>query len=140
LHKSGVEEVAFAMQHLYRKAAISAQCLKGSDAVLYNALLACGLFDISLHPVMLQETSDYDGIKIKEHYAYRFDDVEMESTASSNLSAPLAKKKKVSREFHVPKLSAIEKISSWHYIDHTGNEAMPAEHRYFGGGMFVRAK
>jgi len=40
LHKSGVDEVAFAMQHLYRKAAISAQCLKGSDTVLYNALLA----------------------------------------------------------------------------------------------------
>jgi hypothetical protein len=139
LHKSGVEEVAFAMQHLYRKAAISAQCLKGSDAVLYNALLACGFFDISLHPVMLQETSDYDGNKIKEHYAYCFDDVGMESTASSNL-APLAKKKKLSREFHVPKLSAIEKISSRNYIDYTGNEAMPAEHRYFGGGMFIRAK
>jgi hypothetical protein len=85
LHQSGVKEVAFAMQHPYCKAAISAQCLKGSDAVLYNTLLACGLFDIFLHPVMLQETSNYDGTKIKEHYAYCFDDMGLESTTSSNL-------------------------------------------------------
>jgi 2OG-Fe(II) oxygenase superfamily len=136
LHKSGVDEVAFAMQHLYRKAAISAQCLKGSDAVLYNALLASGLFDISLHPVVLRETSDYEG-EIDKHYAYRADGVEMDTATSSN---PAKKKKKITREFHIPKLSAIQKISSRNYVEHTGNEAMAAEYRYFGGGMFVRAK
>ena len=136
LHKSGVKEVAFAMQHLYRKAAISAQCLKGSDAVLYNTLLACGLFDISLHPVVLRETGED---QIDERYAYRFDDVGIDTTASSDLVPP-AKKKKITHEFHIPKLSAIQKISSRHYIENTGNEAMPAEYRYFGGGMFVRAK
>jgi hypothetical protein len=86
----------------------------------------------------LQEISDYDGTKIKEHYAYCFDDVGMEFTTSSNL-ASLAMKK-ISHEFHIPKLSAIKKISSQHYIDYTGNEVMPAEHCYIGGGMFVCAK
>jgi hypothetical protein len=136
LHKSGVDEVAFAMQHLYRKAAISAQCLKGSDGVLYNALLASGLFDISLHPVVLQETSDYEGT-LDERYAYRADGAEMDTATSSD---PAKKKNKITREFHIPKLSAIQKISSRDYVEHTGNSAMPAEYRYFGGGMFVRAK
>jgi hypothetical protein len=136
LHRSGVDEVAFAMQHLYRKASISAQCLKGSDTVLYNTLLASGVFDISLHPVVLQETSDEEG-GIDKRYAYRADGVEMDTAESSN---PAKKKKKISREFHIPKLSAIQKISSRDYVEHTGNSAMEAEYRYFGGGMFVRAK
>jgi len=137
LHKSGVDEVAFAMQHLYRKAAISAQCLKGSDTVLYNALLASGLFDISLHPVVLREASDHEG-EINERYAYRADGVETDTATSSDPAKK--KKKRITREFHIPKLSAIQKISSRDYVEHTGNSAMAAEYRYFGGGMFVRAK
>lgn len=121
------------MQHLYRKAAISAHCLKGSDVVLYNALLASRLFDVSLHPVILRETSYEEDVQEPERYAYRADGVEMDT-------ATPRKKKKISREFHISKWSAIQKISSRDYVEHTGNSAMPAEYRYFGGGMFVRAK
>jgi hypothetical protein len=42
--------------------------------------------------------------------------------------------------FHIPELSAIQEISTRDYIEHTGNESMRAEYRYFGGGMFVRSK
>jgi hypothetical protein len=136
LHKSGVGEVAFALQYLYRKASISAQYLKGSDAVLYNALLATGAFQVSLHPVVLTQVSVDDG-ESNERYAYRFgDDVGVDTSNG----ASLAKKKKITREFHVPKLSAIKQISARDYVEHTGNSAMEAEYRYFGGGMFVRPK
>ena len=67
--------------------------------------------------------------------AYRFDDVRI----ATNERTPI-KKMKISKEFHIFKLSAIQKISSQEYIEHTGNEAMPAAYRYFGGGMFVRPK
>jgi predicted 2-oxoglutarate/Fe(II)-dependent dioxygenase YbiX len=137
LHKSGVEEVAFALQHLYRKAAITAQYLKGSDAVLYNTLLASGVFQVSLHPVVLREISDHEGA-IDERFAYRYD-VEMDTTATSD-RAPPAKKKRKSREFHIPKLSGIQQISARDFVENVGNEAMAAEYRYFGGGMFIRAK
>ena len=42
--------------------------------------------------------------------------------------------------FYVPNTSAIKQISSNEYIEHTGNEAQPGEHKYFGGGMFVRKR
>ena len=41
---------------------------------------------------------------------------------------------KVPREFHVPKFSAIEKISFRKYVEHMDNKG------YLGGEMFVKAK
>jgi hypothetical protein len=138
MHSKGAEEVAFALQHLYRRTSILAEYLKGSDATLYNALLASGDFDISLHPVILSEESDYEGT-MEEHYVYRYDDIEVDRDDSE--SPPPKKKKKVQRpEFHIPKLSGLVEISKQEYVEHTGNEAMPAKYRYFGGGMFVRPK
>jgi len=46
LHTSGVEEAGLALQHLYRKASIRAEFLKGSDILLYNALVKSGDFDV----------------------------------------------------------------------------------------------
>ncbi|KAF8812934.1 hypothetical protein BYT27DRAFT_6399752 [Phlegmacium glaucopus] len=141
MHKSGTEEVAFALQHLYRRESILAKYLKGSDATLYNALLASGDFNISLYPVILREESDYDGV-INKHRVYRCDEpptkrqwIDEEFEKPKKPRAPRSR-----TAFHIPKLSGIQKISSQRYIEHTGNEAMPAEYRYFGGGMFVRPK
>ena len=53
------EEVAFAMQHLYRMSSILPEFLKGADAQLYHALV--GDFDVTLRPVVLQSLSDYEG-------------------------------------------------------------------------------
>lgn len=39
VHRSGVDEVGFTLQYLYRKASICAEYLKGSDAAIYNALV-----------------------------------------------------------------------------------------------------
>ena len=143
LHSEGAKTVAFALQNLYRQASIRAEYLKGSDAVLYDALMASGDFDISLHPVVLREASGWEP-DMQHRYAYRFDDNEEEDSPGSPEPPPRKKQKKkksgASTQFHIPDLSAIQQISSQEYIEHTGNEAMPAEYRYFGGGMFVRPK
>jgi hypothetical protein len=141
LHREGAETVAFALQYLYRQASISAEYLKGSDAVLHDALMASGDFEVYLHPVVHREVSNWDG-EMDGHYAYRFDDIEEETFPEPPSGQPPKKKQKKtnSTAFHIPKLSAIQQISAQEYIEHTGNEAMPAEYRYFGGGMFVRPK
>ena len=72
LHKNGMQEVAFALQHLYRKSSISTEYLKGSDATLYDALKVPEEFDVSLHPVIFQEVSDSERV-IVGHCVYRCD-------------------------------------------------------------------
>ena len=52
------------------------------DLMQYNALFKL-TFDISFHLVVLQETSDYEGM-LDEHYAYQADDVKMDTTTSSD--------------------------------------------------------
>jgi hypothetical protein len=93
LHESGIEEVAFALQYLYRKASIRPEYLKGPDALLYNALMASGAFDISFHPVVLRETSQGDD-GIDEHFAYRFDNTEADTNASSDSTPPQRRRRK----------------------------------------------
>jgi 2OG-Fe(II) oxygenase superfamily len=60
LVNNGTQEVAFALQHVYRKSSILGEYLKGSDATLYGALKATGEYDVSLHPVILREAFDVD--------------------------------------------------------------------------------
>jgi 2OG-Fe(II) oxygenase superfamily len=135
LHTSGVGEVGFALQHLYRKASIRAEFLKGSDAYLYDRLVRCGAFNVTLCPVVLVESGDDDETSKRFAYLfgdYNYDDDDQDTNELGNYEKP--------SRFHIPKLSAIEKISSQDYIEHTGNESMLAEYRYFSGGMFVRPR
>jgi hypothetical protein len=142
-----VKEVGFALQYLYRKSSILPQFLKGSDALLYEALAKS--FDVSLHPVVLQESTDYEGA-YESCRAYRFDQTKREGDGDSSDEEMTREKSHAqsmyrrqvdeSTIFHVPMTSAIKQISSQDYVEHMGNEALPGEFRYFGGGMFVRRK
>ena len=140
LHNNGTEEVAFALYHVYRKSSILGEYLKGSDATLYDALKASGEYDVSLHPVILREAFDIDTYNQesspKERSVYRCDALE---TAEKSDDPPMLKKqKRESLAFHIPELSGIQEISREDYM--TGNDAMPVEYCYFGGGMFIRPK
>jgi hypothetical protein len=121
--ESGEEEVAFALQHLYRKSSIRPTFLKGSDSQLYAAL--ADRFDVTLGAVVLHGSTDWDG-RYDKYYVHRYDNFTQAKTKDLL--------------FHVPKSSGIELISSNHYIEHTGNEPQPGEQKYFGSGMFVRQK
>jgi hypothetical protein len=146
--ESGVEQVGVALLHLYRKSAILPEFLKGSDTRLYDALVRES-FDVSLDPIVLRESSKYDG-SFGSIYAYRFNHTVPETKAvddasdywdgdSEVMTADRASDGKATI-FYVPRSSAIQQISSQEYIEHTGNEAQPAEYKYFGGGIFVRLK
>ena len=144
MHNNGTEEVAFALQHLYRKSSIQGEYLKGSDATLYDALGVSGEFDVSPHPVIFREVSDMDSEGKLDHYVYRMDvEVsESDSDSDSDLDEPPRKKQKQNKPaaFHIPELSGIQEISRQDYVEYTSNEPIHAEYRYFGGGMFVRPK
>ena len=140
----GKEEVAFAMQHLYRKNSILPEFLKGADAQLHRALVSS--FDVTLRPVVLHMTTDYDG-RPRPYMA-----IYWKNSSDSNLESRSESESKLERAndedhsgaqslvFHMPVLSAITEISSKDYLEHTGNESQAGERKYFGGGMSVRQK
>jgi hypothetical protein len=71
--KSGQDEVAFALQYLYRKSSILPEFLKGSDSLLYHTLAKT--FDVSLYPIVLHEATDYEGMygSSDSAFAYKFE-------------------------------------------------------------------
>jgi len=142
---SGEEEVAFGMQHLYRKSSILPEFLKGADAQLYRAL--ANSFDVTLRPVVFHTTTDYEG-GFEPCFAYPWDhkpdpeydsDLESDVGDSDDEDDTGSKKRKVP-VFHLPVLSAIRQLIREDYVEYTGNEAQLGEMKYFGGGMFVRQK
>ncbi|KAJ7193827.1 hypothetical protein GGX14DRAFT_701046 [Mycena pura] len=149
LHADGVSEVGFPLQHLYRKASVAPEYLKCTDARLYEALDR--VFCVSLHPVMLEERSDYDGKyngdKIKalkfdlpESQFGKFEEEEDADENSKSDSGRPKKKAKVQKIFYLSKMSPLFEISRVGYAEHTGNEAQPAANKYYGAGYFVTAK
>jgi hypothetical protein len=147
-NKNGEEtEVAFALQYLYRKSSVLPEYLKGSDSVLYQALSKS--FDVSLHPVVLHETSDYEGSYNTSDAtlcAYRFPHSGDEEKSDSDSDEDQRYRRRYRRHdtvdtvFHLPRSTAITHISRVEYVEHAGNEAIIGEGKYFGGGMFVKSK
>ena len=135
-----VKEVGFAMQYLYRKSSILPEFLKGSDALLYQALAES--FKVTLRPVVLQELTDYEGA-FKSRYAYRFDQNGNDTDSSEEEWKPqeyYTHECDYSTIFHVPITSAIKRVNVQNYLEYTGNEAQVGKYKYFGGGMFVSHK
>lgn len=140
----GDEEVAFAMQHLYRKSSILPEFLKGVDAQLYRALV--NSFDVTLRPVVVHTKTDYDG-SFEPWLAYPWNhkpgpesDSDSDNSGDSDDEYGSKTEKMSKKVFHLPALSSIRKLICEDYIEHTGNEAQPGDMKYFGGGIFVRRK
>jgi hypothetical protein len=158
--EKGVEnEVAFPLQYLYRKASILPEYLKGSDSLLYQALSKT--FEVSLYPVVLQETTDGDGrygTRNAHFAAYIFthegdpdevksgdknDGEDKANEDKGNNDSPSDADEGLMRHevtFYLPRSSAIQTISRQGYVEHAGNEAILGDGKYFGGGMFVKLK
>jgi hypothetical protein len=132
--QSGVKEIAFTLQYLYRKSSILPEFLKGNDALLYERLAE--LFDVSLHAVVLVEESDYEGSYYGSDTTFCVH-LYPKSKSGESQDDEEGDEKVGVKIFHVPYGSAIIGISQQDFIEYTGNEAQPAEHRYFGIGMFV---
>ncbi|PBK81099.1 hypothetical protein ARMGADRAFT_1039590 [Armillaria gallica] len=128
---SGMEEVGFLLHHLYCRASIHIEYLKGANAIIYARLSQ--VFDVSLIPVILEEISmdtEWAGQEMAVYKAFK----------KGAVGGHMRKKAKISTKFHLSLVSDVMEISSEDYIKRTGNEVQEAECHYFGGGMFIREK
>jgi hypothetical protein len=129
LLESGEDEVGFALQYLHRKASIRPEYLKGSDALVYQALARSEDLDISIRPVVLVQMTDYEGsLEDVEAYIYG---AKKQTAHGENQS---------DTTFHLNRSSGITLVHSEDFIEHRGNEPEPGKFKYFGGGIFVRFK
>jgi hypothetical protein len=108
-------EVAFAMQHLYRRSSILPAFLKGADSQLYTALV--DRFDVTLFPVVLHGSTDGSG-KFGTFFVHRNDYPPTDESKPEEVRKAVEKEKGI---FHIPESSAIEQISYEALIEYTGN-------------------
>ncbi|KAK0436104.1 hypothetical protein EV421DRAFT_1981775 [Armillaria borealis] len=122
----GTDEVGIPLRHLYRQASIRKEYLKGVDANIYEKLSHA--FTVSLVPVILGEKGSEYGQWLGEGMmVYKASDDGQEVGSNST-------------EFHLNDISDIVEISNKEYVERVGNHSQEANCKYFGGGMFFRAK
>ncbi|KAF8917406.1 hypothetical protein CPB85DRAFT_1250218 [Mucidula mucida] len=147
LKQKETQEVGFPLRHLYRQQSILPQYLKGVDALMFRHLSS--LFEVSLHPILLTATTDYE---TGSYYGYdasamvykcvtddtpeRTDDEDMEDEDEDEEDESNNRES----EFYLYDAIDVRHISSEEYIEHTGNESQEGSSKYFGGGMFLREK
>ncbi|KAG0700949.1 hypothetical protein DFH29DRAFT_1080375 [Suillus ampliporus] len=150
LHEEGTTVVAFPLTHLYRKASVKKEYLKGSDSALFDALKSH--FDVVLHPILIRGIDEGEGWDGQERLlAYKYESSEAEEEESDVEGFDVEEQPdaqgimfpgKVYRNalFYLPQASAILQISLRRWVSHVGNEPENGEVRYFGAGMFVKPK
>ncbi|KAE9392180.1 hypothetical protein BT96DRAFT_924866 [Gymnopus androsaceus JB14] len=151
------DTLAFSLHHLYRKASILPELLKGCDMELYGALKKSGYFEVRLYPIVLEHEWDGfdDGEPSHESNAYRADAAGMkddwsdeDASASDSDTKSVTKKRSISDSgsdsdgdsdskivYHLADTSPLIEISS--DVQTTGNEPLSGQQQYFGGGIFV---
>ncbi|KAG1738780.1 hypothetical protein EDB19DRAFT_1982378, partial [Suillus lakei] len=135
LHKEGTTVVAFPLTHLYRKASVKKEYLKGSDSALFDALE--NHFDVVLHPVLIRAIEDGNDFDcLEKFYAHKYKSSEEEPSQAERQGRRVFK----NASFYLPRASAILQLSLPNGVN-LGNEAqISGEARYFGAGMFVEPK
>ncbi|KAF8888421.1 hypothetical protein CPB85DRAFT_1258190 [Mucidula mucida] len=109
------------------------------------------LFEVSLLPILLTATTDYE---TGSYYGYdasamvykcvtddkpeRTDDEDMEDEDEDEDEEDESNNREF--EFYLYDAIDVRHISSEEYIEHTGNESLEGSTKYFGGGMFLREK
>lgn len=133
LHEKGTTVVAFPLTHLYRKASVKKEYLKGTDSALFDALE--NHFNVVLHPVLIRAVED-GWERREEFFAHKYKSSEEEPSHAKGRGCRVFK----NASFHLPQASAILQLSLPNGA-HLGNEAqVSGEARYYGAGMFVEPK
>jgi hypothetical protein len=145
--------VVFPLFHLYRRASVKRQYLKGNDSVLYDALE--DHFDISVDTVIYYDEDHGNASCIAYRYGSdrpvpdtkkeeSFEDqpgFEEEINSEDEFAYRYHVIGKVMKlvSFHVPRSSVVDKV--WKQrLAWLGNEWQRVETRYYGAGMFVKPK
>ncbi|OAX33690.1 hypothetical protein K503DRAFT_504095 [Rhizopogon vinicolor AM-OR11-026] len=155
LHNKGTKIVAFPLFHLYRRASVKREYLKGNDSVLFDALN--NHFDVSVNTVLICYDTD-EGEDLVNCVAYRYSHGVVPETKKEELEDASANSEEDSSSedgftyrhdargwviklasFHLPRASAIEKLLE-QPLDWLGNESQQTETKYYGAGMFVKPK
>jgi hypothetical protein len=133
LQEEGSTPVAFPLTHLYRKASIKKENLKGTDSALFNALK--NHFNVFLHPVLIRAVEDGSECYREENiFAHEYKSIEEKHAKKQRRAVH------TNASFHLPRFCAILQLSlpNWIYL---GNSAeIIGEARYYGAGMFVEPK
>lgn len=133
LHEKGSTFVAFPLTHLYRKASVKKEYLKGTDSALFDVLE--NHFNVVLHPVLICAVED-GWERREEFFAHKYKASEEEPSRAKGRGRRVFK----NASFHLPQASAILQLSLPNGA-HLGNEAqVNGEARYYGAGMFVEPK
>ncbi|KAG2036711.1 hypothetical protein BDR03DRAFT_959206 [Suillus americanus] len=138
LHKEGTTVVAFPLTHLYRKASVKKEYLKGTDSALFDALE--NHFNVVLHPVLIRAIEDGNDWDYQEQFfAHKYKPSEGNEEEPSHANRKRGGVFK-NASFYLPRASAILQLSLPNGV-HLGNEAqINGEARYYGAGMFVEPK
>ncbi|KAG2741092.1 hypothetical protein P692DRAFT_20840250 [Suillus brevipes Sb2] len=134
LQEEGSSFVAFPLTHLYRKASIKEEYLKGTDSALFDALK--NHFDVFLRPVLIRSMEHADDDNDEEFFAHEYKPYYEEEPSRAK-----QRRRGVYEDvsFHLPRAFAIMQLSlpDWQYL---GNESQSGEARYYSAGMFVEPK
>ncbi|KAG1876414.1 hypothetical protein DFJ58DRAFT_740692 [Suillus subalutaceus] len=138
LHEEGTTVVAFPLTHLYRKASVKKEYLKGTDSTLFDVLE--NHFNVVLHPVLIRAIEDGHDCDSQElFFAHKYKSSEENEEEPSHAKGRRGGVFK-NASFHLPQASAILQLSLPTGV-HLCNEAeISGEARYYGAGMFVEPK
>ncbi|KAK0186811.1 hypothetical protein F5146DRAFT_1162410 [Armillaria mellea] len=140
----GTEEIGIPLRHLYRQSSICKEHLKGVDSVIYGSLST--VFDISLVPMILHETSDHSSCNSEwsdsepKSVIAAYKVIEGEEDRYEGEDEGARKRVKRSTEFHLSSVSDLVEINRKGCIECTSDGMQEAECKYFGGGMFLKIK
>ncbi|OAX33691.1 hypothetical protein K503DRAFT_804176 [Rhizopogon vinicolor AM-OR11-026] len=169
LHERGTKTVAFPLFHLYHEASFKREYLKVPDSLLFDALkdrfdisigpiviyyidegevgtTGCIAYRYSTLPKLKEEViTEDDDSEFGEEYDSQLEaDDECPSSegefAYDNTYGTTTGKVIKDASFHLPRVSAIERISEQPLVDMAYKQNQRGEMRYFGAGMFVKQK
>jgi hypothetical protein len=166
LHNKGKKTVGFPLFHLYRRASVKREYLKGNDSTLFDVLN--DHFDISVNTVLICHEKEEDRKTTKGCIAYRYSTLpvletkkvepgsedgydseerpEFDSGSDSDLEDGHTYGHTTGNvvrgaSFHLPGASAVEEILKQQLAEWLGNEEQDQEQtKYYAAGMFVNPK
>ena len=93
------------------------------------------MFNVELQPIILVNSTDYEGKWGEEVKSYPYVSVHREREGSEQRKIVWEK-----GEMHLPSNFEFTSIGGTKFIEYTGNEAQRGNERYFGGGIFIALK
>ena len=127
LKKDPVQKFALVLKHRYTTKSLKPELLKSVDQLLWTELSQT--FDISIMPVLIEESGDYeDGCTSFTAKPFDLYSLDKDEKKEDKCKTWVITGSRESEALH---------MFSQSYIEHTGNEAQPAEEKYLVSCLIV---